>query len=119
VHFIRSRWEAENGFGKERILENRAYASYTRPEGRMNIPRAGEMIGKTLGHYRVGEQLGRGGMGEVYLADDISLDRKVALKYLPDIFKGDPERMAHFKCDASLLALPIIQLDVLEVRPSF
>jgi serine/threonine-protein kinase len=49
------------------------------------------MIGKTLGHYRVGEQLGRGGMGEVYLADNLSPDRKVALKFLPDVFTGDPE----------------------------
>ncbi len=62
------------------------------------------MIGKTLGHYRVGEQLGRGGMGEVYLADDISLDRKVALKFLPDEFTGDPERMARFQREAKLLA---------------
>ncbi len=62
------------------------------------------MIGKTLGHYRVGEQLGRGGMGEVYLADDISLDRKVALKFLPDAFTGDPERMARFEREAKLLA---------------
>ena len=62
------------------------------------------MIGKTLGHYRVGEQLGRGGMGEVYLADDLSLDRKVALKFLPDAFTGDPERMARFEREAKLLA---------------
>jgi eukaryotic-like serine/threonine-protein kinase len=62
------------------------------------------MIGKTLGHYRVAEQLGRGGMGEVYLADDISLDRKVALKFLPEAFTGDPERMARFEREAKLLA---------------
>jgi serine/threonine protein kinase len=62
------------------------------------------MIGKMLGHYRVGEQLGRGGMGEVYLADDISLDRKVALKFLPDEFIGDAERMARFEREAKLLA---------------
>ena len=42
------------------------------------------MIGKILGHYQVGEQLGRGGMGEVYLSDDPNLNRKVALKFLPD-----------------------------------
>jgi eukaryotic-like serine/threonine-protein kinase len=62
------------------------------------------MIEKTLGHYRVGEQLGRGGMGEVYLADDLNLNRKVALKFLPDAFAGDPERMARFEREAKLLA---------------
>jgi serine/threonine-protein kinase len=62
------------------------------------------MIGKTLGHYRVGEQLGRGGMGEVYVADDLNLNRKVALKFIPDAFTGDPERMARFEREAKLLA---------------
>ena len=62
------------------------------------------MIEKTLGHYRVGEQLGRGGMGEVYVADDLNLNRKVALKFLPDAFTGDPERMARFEREAKLLA---------------
>ncbi len=47
------------------------------------------MIGKTLGHYRVGEQLGHGGMGEVYVADDLNLNRKVTLKFLPNAFIGD------------------------------
>ncbi len=62
------------------------------------------MIGKTLGHYKILEQLGRGGMGEVYLAEDQSLDRKVALKFLPDVFTGSPERMARFEREAKLLA---------------
>ena len=62
------------------------------------------LTGKTLGHYQVGEELGRGGMGEVYLADDLSLDRKVALKFLPEIFTGDCEWMARFEREAKLLA---------------
>jgi len=43
-------------------------------------------------------------MGEVFLAHDTSLDRKVALKFLPDIFSGDPERLARFEREARLLA---------------
>jgi eukaryotic-like serine/threonine-protein kinase len=62
------------------------------------------MIGKTLGHFQIVEQLGRGGMGEVYVADDLNLNRKVALKFLPDAFTGDPERMARFEREAKLLA---------------
>jgi serine/threonine protein kinase len=41
------------------------------------------MIGRTLGPYKIIEQLGKGGMGEVWLAEDSRLDRKVAVKVLP------------------------------------
>ena len=42
------------------------------------------------GKYEVIQKLGTGGMGEVFLADDSSLDRKVALKFLPDMLQNDP-----------------------------
>jgi serine/threonine protein kinase len=61
-------------------------------------------IGQTISHLRILEKIGVGGMGEVYLAEDLSLDRKVALKFLPDVFTGDPERMARFEREAKLLA---------------
>ncbi len=62
------------------------------------------MIGTTLGHNRIIEKLGEGGMGVVYRAHDTRLDRDVAIKIVPDIFAGDPERLARFEREARLLA---------------
>ena len=50
------------------------------------------MIGNKLIHYEVLSKLGEGGMGEVYIAQDTKLDRKVALKVLPDPIFGTAEK---------------------------
>ncbi len=62
------------------------------------------MIGQTLGHYRIIEKIGAGGMGEVYRARDTKLDRDVALKVLPEAFTSDPDRLARFEREAKVLA---------------
>jgi eukaryotic-like serine/threonine-protein kinase len=62
------------------------------------------MIGKTLGHYEITSQLGKGGMGEVYQANDRKLGRDVAIKVLPEEFARDAERLSRFQREAKLLA---------------
>jgi len=62
------------------------------------------MIGKSLAHYVVTNEIGKGGMGEVYQATDTKLGRDVAIKVLPEEFARDADRVARFQREAKLLA---------------
>jgi len=63
------------------------------------------MIGKTLAHYEITSQLGKGGMGEVYQAKDRKLGRDESIKLLPEEFAGDPERAALSCANANCLLI--------------
>ncbi len=60
--------------------------------------------GARLGHYAIVSLLGAGGMGEVWLAEDTALKRKVALKVLPAAVAADPDRLARFQREAEAIA---------------
>jgi eukaryotic-like serine/threonine-protein kinase len=61
---------------------------------------AASLVGTTLSHYRIESFLGAGGMGEVYLAHDVNLDRKVALKLLPGSLTHDADQLRRFEQEA-------------------
>jgi len=60
--------------------------------------------GQTLSHYRIERQIGEGGMGAVFLAEDTKLGRKVALKVLPTAMASGEDRLARFQREARAVA---------------
>jgi serine/threonine protein kinase/Flp pilus assembly protein TadD len=61
------------------------------------------LVGRTIGHYKISKRIGTGGMGDVYLATDMTAGRKAALKLLPERFTGDAERLKRFQQEAHAL----------------
>ena len=58
------------------------------------------MIDKIISHYKILSQLGQGGMGVLYLAEDLELNRKAVLKFLPPDMVNDPDTNLRFKREA-------------------
>jgi eukaryotic-like serine/threonine-protein kinase len=66
----------------------------------LSADQTGSVLGKHIGHYQVMSHIGRGGMGEVFLAQDTSLGRKVALKLLRSDFTRNEDRLSRFRQEA-------------------
>src|SRR6266699_2657948 len=79
------------------FIESPAFA--VAPELLIDEP-TGDLIGQSIGHYRIESLLGVGGMGEVYLARDEQLGRKVALKLLPEHMTANETQLIRFKTEA-------------------
>src|SRR5713101_5119835 len=61
------------------------------------------LVGRTIGHYKISKRIGTGGMGDVYLATDMTAGRNAALKLLPNRFTGNAERLKRFQQEARAL----------------
>src|SRR6058998_635879 len=104
--------EACHGDGDLRCEVESLLTSHVRAENFIELPafevapelvtnaKAGALVGKVIGHYRIESLIGVGGMGEVYLARDERLGRKAALKLLPDSLTTDETQLSRFKNEA-------------------
>ena len=88
------------------FFERRSPALSALADAGVSLPRESAHLstGHRLGSYEVLAAIGAGGMGEVYRARDTKLGREVALKFLPETFTHDPERLARFRREAQILA---------------
>src|SRR6266496_3142099 len=82
----------------ENFIESPAFE--VAPELLTNEDRAGALVGESIGHYGIESLIGAGGMGEVYLARDELLGRKVALKFLPEHLTANETQLSRFKIEA-------------------
>src|SRR5687768_15186378 len=99
--FLNERCDGEVRAEVERLLASYDSEYLEMPASGLNGDHDRDLeSGHVIGHYRVMEKIGSGGMGEVYLAEDGKLGRRVAIKLLPETFTEDEDRLRRFEQEA-------------------